>query len=173
MTVYHMHHIIPKHMGGSNEPSNLIKLTVEEHAEAHRKLWEEHGKLEDHIAYRMLSGQISAADATKLIQKKPKSADHKRKISESNIKVKNTPDFKHKARTSAIAQHAKGPSGFSGKTHTEKVRNIISKTHKGKITPESTKEILRIKCPRPKELNGMWGVIRPKIECPHLSLIHI
>ena len=24
----HIHHIIPKHMGGSNDPSNLIKLTV-------------------------------------------------------------------------------------------------------------------------------------------------
>ena len=39
----HKHHIIPKHMGGTNDPSNLIELTVEEHAEAHKLLWEQYG----------------------------------------------------------------------------------------------------------------------------------
>ena len=40
MNIYHKHHIIPKHMGGTDDPSNLIELTIEEHAEAHRKLFE-------------------------------------------------------------------------------------------------------------------------------------
>jgi hypothetical protein len=39
----HKHHIVPRHMGGTDDPSNLIELTVEEHAEAHRKLWEQYG----------------------------------------------------------------------------------------------------------------------------------
>ena len=64
----HIHHIIPKHMGGSDHPSNLIELTVEEHAEAHRKLYEEHGNEYDHIAWRMLSGQIPVTEATRLAQ---------------------------------------------------------------------------------------------------------
>ena len=29
-------------MGGTNDPSNLVELTVEEHAEAHRVLWEKY-----------------------------------------------------------------------------------------------------------------------------------
>ena len=33
----HKHHIIPRHMGGTDDPSNLIELTIEEHAEAHRR----------------------------------------------------------------------------------------------------------------------------------------
>ena len=33
----HKHHIIPKHMGGGDENENLIELTIEEHAEEHRK----------------------------------------------------------------------------------------------------------------------------------------
>jgi hypothetical protein len=54
----HKHHIIPKHAGGTDDPSNLIELTVEEHAEAHRLLYEEYGKLGDKLAWKALSGQI-------------------------------------------------------------------------------------------------------------------
>lgn len=31
MTIYHNHHIVPKRAGGTDEPSNLIRLTVKEH----------------------------------------------------------------------------------------------------------------------------------------------
>jgi hypothetical protein len=31
-TIYHKHHIIPKHMGGTDDLSNIAKLTIEEHA---------------------------------------------------------------------------------------------------------------------------------------------
>lgn len=54
----HKHHIIPKHMGGTDEPSNLVELTVEEHAEAHRLLWETHGLKQDWLAWQGLAGLI-------------------------------------------------------------------------------------------------------------------
>jgi hypothetical protein len=54
----HKHHIIPRHMGGTDDPSNLIELTIEEHAEAHRILWEEHGLWEDRIAWLGLAKLI-------------------------------------------------------------------------------------------------------------------
>jgi hypothetical protein len=54
----HKHHIIPKHMGGTDEPSNLIELTVEEHAEAHRLLWEKYGHKQDELAWKGLAGII-------------------------------------------------------------------------------------------------------------------
>lgn len=63
MTIYHKHHIIPKHMGGSDDPTNLIELTIEEHAEAHKKLWEEHGNEYDRIAWLSLTKQIDCAEA--------------------------------------------------------------------------------------------------------------
>jgi hypothetical protein len=63
MTLKHKHHIIPKYMGGTDDPSNLVELTVEEHAEAHRKLYEQYGNWQDKIAYDMLSGQIGLDDA--------------------------------------------------------------------------------------------------------------
>ena len=64
----HKHHIIPKHIGGSNNPSNIVKLTIKEHAEAHKKLYEKYGKWEDKVAWLSLSKQISCAEATRLAQ---------------------------------------------------------------------------------------------------------
>ena len=59
----HTHHIIPKHMGGTDDASNLIELSVEEHAEAHRVLWEEHGNIYDKVAWMSLSNQMSLDSA--------------------------------------------------------------------------------------------------------------
>ena len=77
----HLHHIIPRHMGGTDDPSNIIELTTEEHAEAHRLLWEEHGSIYDKIAWRCLSGQISNEEANILATK---AANTGRKCSEKN-----------------------------------------------------------------------------------------
>lgn len=66
--ITHKHHIIPKHMGGTNDPSNLIELTVEQHAEAHRKLFEQHGHLQDKLAWLGLSGLITTAEIVRTLQ---------------------------------------------------------------------------------------------------------
>jgi hypothetical protein len=58
----HKHHIIPKHMGGTDDPSNLIELSVEEHANAHLKLYEQYGKDEDLLAYKCLKGYLSKVE---------------------------------------------------------------------------------------------------------------
>jgi hypothetical protein len=68
-------------MGGTDDPSNLIELTTEEHAEAHRLLWEEHGSIYDKIAWRCLSGQISNEEAN---IEATKAANTGRKCSEKN-----------------------------------------------------------------------------------------
>jgi hypothetical protein len=56
-------------MGGSDEPSNLIELTVEEHAEAHRILFEKHGRWQDNVAYKALLGHIGKEEIIYEIQK--------------------------------------------------------------------------------------------------------
>jgi CRISPR/Cas system CMR subunit Cmr4 (Cas7 group RAMP superfamily) len=65
----HKHHIIPKHMGGSDDPENLIELTIEEHADAHRILFEKYGKIEDYWAWKGLSGQIGKEELLREISK--------------------------------------------------------------------------------------------------------
>lgn len=61
----HLHHIVPRHMGGSDDPSNLVELTPAEHAEAHRKLYEKYGKQEDYLAWRGLAGYVGKEDIIK------------------------------------------------------------------------------------------------------------
>lgn len=39
---------MPKHEGGTDDPGNVVLLTVQEHAEAHRELYEKNGKIEDY-----------------------------------------------------------------------------------------------------------------------------
>jgi hypothetical protein len=59
----HKHHIIPKHLGGTDDPSNLVELTVEEHAEAHRILYERDGRWQDYVAWQGLAQLDANFDA--------------------------------------------------------------------------------------------------------------
>jgi len=80
-------------MGGTDNASNLIRLTIEEHAEAHRKLYEKHGLWQDYLAWKGLCGQIGKDEIIKEKQRlngierakqnftKPKSAPHRKKLS--------------------------------------------------------------------------------------------
>jgi len=50
----HTHHIIPIHAGGTDDPSNLIEVTPEEHYKLHYERWIELGSYGDLCACRLL-----------------------------------------------------------------------------------------------------------------------
>ena len=62
-TSKHKHHIIPKHAGGTDDENNLIELSPEEHAEEHRKLYEQYGRWQDKVAWLALSGRMTKEEA--------------------------------------------------------------------------------------------------------------
>lgn len=169
MTVLHKHHIIPKHMGGSDDPSNLIELTVEEHAEAHRKLWEEHGSEYDKIAWLSLTNQIENAEARILAviewnKNRIISNETKEKISESMKKYYSDPQNRKKVSDATkrgmkhwwdnlsqsdkdewIEKCKKRPEGWVPATgwtytHTEEAKEAIRQANLNKILSEETKE---------------------------------
>ena len=108
----HKHHIIPRHMGGSNHTSNIVVLSVEEHAGAHRKLYEEHGKWQDKIAANMLSGQIKSDDVRREISRARMLNDNPMNNPESVKKMLETrkwykPSQETKEKTSASCKGKK------------------------------------------------------------------
>ena len=75
----HKHHIIPKHAGGTDEPSNIVELTIEQHAEAHRILYETYGRVQDKRAWMGLAKMMTGAEIIQEILKEPKSEEWKAK----------------------------------------------------------------------------------------------
>lgn len=96
--IYHWHHIIPRHAGGTDDPSNLVKLTIQEHAEAHRLLWEQHGRLEDKAAWVGLSGLTNELFVVgqELANNAKKKQDVRAKMSSIKKNHWNTPEYRKK-----------------------------------------------------------------------------
>lgn len=64
----HEHHIIPKYEGGSDDPSNIVELTVTQHAMWHFAEWQRKGRWEDEKAWRGLAGIISHEEVLHQVQ---------------------------------------------------------------------------------------------------------
>jgi len=127
MSIYHTHHIVPRHMGGTDDPSNLVRLTIEEHAEAHKKLYVEYGKEEDRIAWLALSGQMTMAEASKNAIKLGSIkgiATQKRLKSERGEWYKNNAETISKSLKIYISENG---SWWTGKTHSESTKKKIGK----------------------------------------------
>jgi hypothetical protein len=106
--IYHWHHIIPRHAGGTDDPSNLVRLTVEEHADAHRLLWEQHGRLQDKLAWLGLSGLTDeAAELGQVLANAAKKrADVRSKISQIRRAQWGSASYREKqAQTRASADY--------------------------------------------------------------------
>jgi hypothetical protein len=55
----HKHHITPKHRGGTNDQSNLVEITLTQHAMFHYCEWKLHGKRADYVAWKRLVGNLN------------------------------------------------------------------------------------------------------------------
>lgn len=146
----HKHHIIPRHMGGNNSPSNIELVTVAEHAERHRVLFERRGNWQDELAWKALSGQIGKEEATLLAIKKAhvgakRSLETRKRISEALRGRKlSSPHNKNKSlgqvgwkrpKTKEWCENhsttMKGrPSGFKGRHLSEESKRKISQQKK-------------------------------------------
>jgi hypothetical protein len=140
----HKHHIIPRHIGGSDDPENLIELSTEEHAEAHRTLYEEHGRWQDKAAWQGLLGLIGHDDILREMNAarrgknhpfygQPRSEATKQKISEA------LQGHKVSDNTRKIWQQQR-----TGRVVSEDTKQKIRAGNKGKIRSEEYKQKLRV-----------------------------
>lgn len=120
------HHIVPKCLGGSNDKSNLVKLTAEEHYVAHQllvKMLPENKKL-IHAAILMTS----------------KSCDLKRSKNKSYgwlKKLRNESLIGHEVSEATRIKISKGHLGRVNGPRSEETKNKISESNKGRIVSES------------------------------------
>jgi hypothetical protein len=120
--IYHKHHIIPKHAGGTDHPDNIARLTPEEHAEAHRLLYEKYDRWQDKIAYEGLLGFKGKEQIIKEIQSRPKSEEEKKNMSIAAYNM----TAEHKQKNSDWHQ---------GKKHSTETRKKMSDSMKGEKNP--------------------------------------
>lgn len=140
MTIYHKHHVVPRYMGGTNDPSNIVELTVEEHAEAHRQLYEQYGNWQDYLAWKGLSGRIDKEEIIRLMG----SMIHKSKIVSEESKIK-------------MSQAKSGENNpMYGKTSPNKGKFGENSPRWGKSHLEGT-----------KLKQSQSAKNRKKIDCPH------
>jgi len=52
-----VHHVVPRHAGGTDEPENLVLLLYEDHIKAHLIRWVVYGDQKDFLAFRWMSGE--------------------------------------------------------------------------------------------------------------------
>ena len=123
-TFYEKHHVIPRCIGGTDNPSNIVKLTPEEHYVAHQLLV----KIYPHNA------KLSFA-ASMMIPNRPNNKLYgwlRRRISQ-NMKRDN-PNRNGRARNAYIQTYGKPPK-VSRDYVTDKWRQSISERSKGSANP--------------------------------------
>ena len=138
--VTHKHHIIPRHMGGSDDAENIIELPYWAHIEVHKRLYEVYGKLEDKLAYTMLEGKTEEAEKLRvelakskfqewLVEKPEEVSKWKENISNTLKGKRHLPDSHYK----------KVGDMLRGVERTDEVKKKISKSNKGKVRTEEMK----------------------------------
>ena len=154
----HTHHIIPRHMGGTDDPSNLIELTIEEHAEAHRILYEQHGHWQDKVAWQGLLGLIGHEDIMREMYDARKGTGNHMYGKPCFYKMTEKEKEQWKANLSKAGKGKKKPAGFAenlSKRNSGSGNPMYGKTpwNKGKSCPAS--EESKIKKSRPVVYNGV------------------
>lgn len=151
---YEKHHIIPRCMGGTDEETNLVLLTPEEHYLAHQllvRIYPDQEKL-TYAAFMMTVGNKRNNKLYGWIKRarfsKPMPIETRQKLREASKNQKRKPhteETKIKMRGPNPSKGRKGQeNGFFGKTHSPETRKILSEkcgiVHKGKPKSEITKK---------------------------------
>ena len=106
-TYTEVHHILPKHKGGTDDGDNLIRVTYRQHILLHLLLWKSDGNLFDKAAYLMMAGQIDKIEARRLAHRasklgKPWTPEMRERIMTSRQKYLGTEEYLNKLRKNQL-----------------------------------------------------------------------
>lgn len=190
------HHIIPRCMGGSNDPSNLVCLTPEAHYVAHQllvKLYPDNhkliyaanlmtaGKYRNNKLYGWIRQRISTAR-----KGKPQSPEHTAKVVAANKGRKHSAESIEKIRvaTQNMSDETKGKMSASRKGKcksaetrakmslakqqvSNETRSKLRVSHTGK--PKSPAHIANISASKKGKPSNLKGTTQSKVICPHCN----
>jgi hypothetical protein len=138
---FHRHHVIPKHQGGTDDDSNIVYLTPEEHAKAHLALYEQYGHYEDAQAYNSLKKHWLGArsldgykQSPEHIAKRVANTDYN-KISEK-LKGRRSPTTGMKLGPPSALTRQKISDANRGRKQSERCKKKISDSLKGRESPK-------------------------------------
>jgi len=131
-----VHHVIPRSLGGTNEPNNLVRLTAREHLIAHMLLprfVEQPEKMWAALFCMMNMGEVKVTG--KLYEQARiefARADSQRKKGRPNPALKGRPS-PHRGRKLSEEHKAKISARMKGRVHTEHHRLNNSLSNKGRV----------------------------------------
>jgi hypothetical protein len=172
----HKHHIIPRHAGGTDCPENLVELTIEEHAEAHKKLYEKYGKVQDKLAWMGLSKMITGQDILKELLSAPKSDEHKRKISMAHkgkkkpFMIGNTNAKGNAGKVKSVEHKQKLSEATLGKKRPDMIGNKLAAGNRTKTEKHQKKITAALNTEQSKLKAKATRAARPLVTCPHCGV---
>ena len=147
------HHIIPKHEGGTDDPSNLIKLPRKLHQEVHYRRWLVYKNISDLYAFQLLGGNLTDEELIKIYEDQVcRCKRDKDKLSEARLKSDKwkqshqNEEYKERKREQSILLNQLGKinSPESSKLISERKRSVKNYNSKyisvyGKIWDDASK----------------------------------
>ena len=152
-TFVEVHHILPKSLGGSNDPSNLVSLSARQHFVAHLLLTKMYkGKDKKKMCWALHRMAFSSTSPRKFKSSeyemarkihisnlsKPKSEEHQAKISKALTGKKRTPEQKERMREAIRAERERNPNNPK-RIRTQELQDEINAKLRGKPKSEETK----------------------------------
>jgi len=132
------HHIVPKSLGGSNDPDNLVVLSAREHFLCHWLLTKM--VKSKHHQYQMWNAMTLMMYTETKDQKRYK------------VTGRTYQNLKEQQAVWKSWRFSGDRNPMHGKTHSEETRKKMSKSHKGKVVSEETREKLRN-----RKVNNTWS----------------
>jgi hypothetical protein len=142
----HKHHIIPKHMGGTDDATNIVELTIDEHAEAHRILYELHGKIGDKVAWMGLAKMAPMKELIVELQRETKLG--------KNNPMFGKPSPNKGIKRPGIGGRKKGTKWSEKERETQMLKRSIPGYHDFLKSPERGKKISQAQKGRPGTATG-------------------
>lgn len=141
---YDTHHILPRRLGGSDDPSNLIRLSSEDHLFAHIILARIHGGHMVRAVYGMLRGKRYAGRRSRREYgwlRRAASEEAKARVREANkrrghgprLGIKHTDEAKAKMSATIRARHKPNPAAPNKLAFAERARQPKSAEHRASI----------------------------------------